>query len=366
LKAVSLFSGAGGMDVGFRDAGFQIIWANDIDDDACETYRLNHGSHIHLGDLGELMPQLEKIGRTEQITCLFGGPPCQGFSVAGKMDAHDPRSKLVWSYMEAVRLTRPTVFVMENVKALAALEKFRAIREGLFKEAIKMDYDVELVVLNSKDFGVPQGRERMFFVGFKGRANHFRAAIKDEMHKPPKLRDVLLAVGKVGSGTNNRICKAKVTAATSPVLRRSPYAGMLFNGQGRPLNLEGHATTLPASMGGNKTPIIDDAALYESQTPWVEKYHASLMEGGSPISWQSVPSQLRRLTVDEAIAIQTFPRNYNFAGPQSSVFKQIGNAVPCALAGAVARTVRKLLTENPRVTERRRWEADELEFDLAY
>jgi DNA (cytosine-5)-methyltransferase 1 len=364
MKAISLFSGAGGMDVGFRNAGFEIIWANDIDKDACETYRVNHGPHIHRGDLDGLMPQLEEIGKNEQITCLFGGPPCQGFSVAGKMDAHDPRSKLVWSYMEAVRLTQPAVFVMENVKALAALEKFRDVREGLFKEAIKMGYDVELVVLNSKDFGVPQGRERMFFVGFKGRPNHFRKVVEEERRTPPKLRDVLLGVGKVGAETNNRLCKAKVTAAASPVLRRSPYAGMLFNGQGRPLNLEGHATTLPASMGGNRTPIIDDGALYGNETPWVEAYHASLMEGGSPVDWQTVPSRLRRLSVDEAIAIQTFPRDYQFVGPQSSVFKQIGNAVPCDLAGAVARAVRKLLAEDPKKPTRRRYESDELELEL--
>lgn len=365
MKAVSLFSGAGGMDVGFRDAGFDIVWANDIDKDACETYRHNHGPHVHHGDLDELMPQLAELGQTQNLACLFGGPPCQGFSVAGKMDAHDPRSKLVWSYMEALQRTMPASFVMENVKALAVLEKFRDVREGLFKEAIKLGYNVELVVLNSKDFGVPQARERMFLVGFKGRPNYFKSAIEEEKRKPPKLRDVLLTVGKIGSESNNRICKAKITAAASPVLRKSPYAGMLFNGQGRPLNLEGHAATLPASMGGNRTPIIDDQALYENNTPWVEEYHASLMEGGAPIDWQSVPSRLRRLTVDEAIAIQTFPKDYNFVGPQSSVFKQIGNAVPCGLAAAVARAVHKLLCEDPQSSKRHRQISDELELELS-
>jgi DNA (cytosine-5)-methyltransferase 1 len=343
MKAVSLFSGAGGMDVGFRNAGFEIIWANDFDKNACETYRLNHGPHIQEGDLDSLMGQLEEIGKNEDITCLFGGPPCQGFSVAGKMDAHDPRSKLVWSYMKAVSLVRPRAFVMENVKALAVLEKFRDIREGLFKEAYQLGYSVELVVLNSKDFGVPQSRERMFLVGIKGNRNDFATIIDEEQSVAPKLKDVLLAVGKIGSVTNNRVCNAKITAAATPILRRSPYAGMLFNGQGRPLNLEGHATTLPASMGGNRTPIIDDVALYEDKAPWIENYHASLMDGGSTIDWQNVPERLRRLTVDEAIAIQTFPRDYVFAGPQSSVFKQIGNAVPCGLARAVASAVSKLL-----------------------
>ncbi|MBR0560733.1 DNA cytosine methyltransferase [Neokomagataea anthophila] len=365
MKAVSLFTGAGGMDVGFLDAGFEVVWANDFDKDACETYRLNHGGVIHHGSIDDLMPEIEELGKAQDVACLFGGPPCQGFSVAGKMDAYDPRSKLVWSYMNAVKLLRPAAFVMENVKSLATLEKFRAVREGLFKEAINLGYDVELVVLNSKDFGVPQGRERMFLVGFLDRPNHFKTLIEARKRVAPKLRDILLGVGKIGTPTNNRICKAKITAAAAPVLRRSPYAGMIFNGQGRPLNLDGHASTLPASMGGNRTPIIDDAALYEDAKPWVEDYHASLMSGGDPIDWQTVPERLRRLTVDEAIAIQTFPKDYRFVGPQSSVFKQIGNAVPCTLAGAVASVVWELLSESSTVAGARRRTDDELELRCA-
>lgn len=348
MKAVSLFSGAGGMDVGFRNAGFDIIWANDFDRDACETYRLNHGPHISHGDLDTLFPEIESAVSGHEIACLFGGPPCQGFSVAGKMDAHDPRSKLVWSFMKAVRIIQPKAFVMENVKALGILEKFSNVREGLFKEAMALGYEADLIILNSKDFGVPQSRERMFFVGFKGQANNFRSRINSERTQAPNLREVLLSVGKIGTETNNRICKAKVTAAASPIMRRSPYAGMLFNGQGRPMNLDGHSATLPASMGGNRTPIIDDLALYENQKPWIEDYHSHLMEGGSPIDWKTVPARLRRLSIDEAIAIQTFPKTYAFVGGQSSVFKQIGNAVPCELAAAVGRAVIKQLNGNPK------------------
>lgn len=364
MKAVSLFSGAGGMDVGFLKAGFDVIWANDFDKDACETYRLNHGDRIHHGSIDDLMPELKALGRTEDIACVFGGPPCQGFSVAGKMDAHDPRSKLVWSYMEAVKLIRPASFVMENVKALAMLEKFRAVREGLFKEAHKLGYNIEMVVLNSKDFGIPQGRERMFLVGIRDRPNYFKSKIDTRRELAPKLRDVLLSVGKIGSPTNNRICRAKVTAAATPVMRRSPYAGMLFNGQGRPLNLDGHASTLPASMGGNRTPIIDNDALYGGESPWVEEYHTHLMDGGEPIDWKTVPERLRRLTVDEAIAIQTFPRDYIFAGPQSSVFKQIGNAVPCELAKAVASVMCELLSEHEPKRPRRSARSDELALEF--
>lgn len=346
MKAISLFTGAGGMDVGFRNAGFEIIWANDIDKDACNTYRKNHGPHIKHGNLDDLIPELEQIGKDQTIDCLFGGPPCQGFSVAGKMDINDPRSKLVWSYMEAVRKVKPKIFVMENVKALAELEKFRAVREGLYKIATEMGYAVELLVLNAKDYGVPQNRERMFLVGIKGNRNNFKDIIELEKTKAPNLREALSRVGKIGTPNNNRICKAKVTTASSPILRKSPYAGMLFNGQGRPLNLDGHAATLPASMGGNRTPIIDDDALYENKKPWVEEYHENLMNGGIPINPKSIPSRLRRLTVDEAIAIQTFPREYIFTGTQSSIYKQIGNAVPCMLAAAVARAAIKSYEPN--------------------
>jgi DNA (cytosine-5)-methyltransferase 1 len=202
----------------------------------------------------------------------------------------------------------------------------------------------------------------MFFVGFRDRPNFIRQAIQKEKAEPPLLRDVLLSVGKIGSASNNRICKAKVTAAAMPVLRKSPYAGMLFNGQGRPMNLDGHSATLPASMGGNRTPIVDDLALYDGASPWVESYHAELMTGGRPIDWTSVPPRLRRLTIDEAIAIQTFPSNYQFVGPQSAIFRQIGNAVPCRLAEAVATCVRKQLQAPLDMVNGR---TDELYLDFA-
>ncbi|MFM8333702.1 MAG: DNA cytosine methyltransferase [Candidatus Methylumidiphilus sp.] len=100
---------------------------------------------------------------------------------------------------------------------------------------------------------------------------------------------------------------------------------------------------MPASMGGNRTPIIDEGHLYHGQESWVERYHAGLMRGEKPDPNGTVPQHLRRLTVDEAIVLQGFPENYRFIGPQSKVYCQIGNAVPCALADAVASTVRDAL-----------------------
>ena len=100
------------MDVGFSAAGFDVVWANDFDKDACATYRENFGGHVVCGDINEHIPALAKFA---DVDCLFGGPPCQGFSVAGKMDPSDERSQLVMSFMQAVDAVRPKSFVMDSV-----------------------------------------------------------------------------------------------------------------------------------------------------------------------------------------------------------------------------------------------------------
>jgi DNA (cytosine-5)-methyltransferase 1 len=340
--AVSLFTGAGGLDVGFAQAGFTTVWANDLNPDGCATFERNHGKHIiQCGKLQDYLASLSKLSSPE---VLIGGPPCQGFSVAGYMDLNDPRSELVFTYMEALRRLKPRAFVLENVKALATLAKFRPIRERLVREARQAGYNVDLFVVRASDFGVPQARERMLIVGFReGRAADFWAHLQNLAKPAPTLRQAIAHLGRAGTATNPRICKAKVTLAARPILRASPYAGMLFNGQGRPLEPDGYASTLPATMGGNRTPILDEEQLYGDGEPWVVGYHAHLMTGGSPPKRKFAPERLRRLTIDEAAAIQTFPKDYEFVGRNSSVFAQIGNAVPCELARRIGLSVQAVL-----------------------
>jgi len=342
VKAISLFSGAGGMDVGFKNAGFEIVAANELDKHACNTFRINHPDTILFeGDVDELSSELYSFG---DVDVVFGGPPCQGFSVAGKMDPDDPRSKLIFRFCSIVSKLQPKAFVMENVKSLGTLAKFHGIRTALISRLQKAGYAVTMHILNAKDFGVPQSRERVFFIGVK---NEFKPVFLPSFQKyketAPTLRDVLVPLGKPGSKNNGHICNAKVTLASKPILRKSPYAGMLFNGQGRPLNPDGWASTLPASMGGNRTPIIDNNHLYHGDTAWVEDYHQHLMAGGKSQGMHDVPSYLRRLTINEAALLQTFPSNYKFCGPNSRVYSQIGNAVPCKLASVVAKCVKNSL-----------------------
>lgn len=341
-NAVSLFSGAGGLDIGFTQAGFETIWANDLNADACATFERNHRTGvIRCGPLDKFISQLSEL---PPVDVLIGGPPCQGFSVAGYMDLNDPRSELVYTYMHALRRIKPRAFVLENVKALAALAKFRPIRERLLREARAAGYDVELLVVRASDFGVPQARERMLIVGFRDQcAGDFVAHLETQRKVAPTLREAIAHLGRAGSTTNPRVCKARVTIARRPILRASPYAGMLFNGQGRPLNPDGYASTLPATMGGNRTPIVDEEQIYGDGKAWVVDYHAQLMKGGKPLSNNFAPERLRRLTLDEACAIQTFPAEYKFIGRSSSVYAQIGNAVPCELARRIATSVNAVL-----------------------
>ena len=337
------------MDVGVMAAGFKVMLANDVDRDACETYRLNHGPYIIEGSVTDILPA---FGEIRGIDLLFGGPPCQGFSVAGRMDPDDPRSALMSSFFDAVDAVRPRAFICENVKALASLHRWEGVRTGLVERASE-HYHVHLMVLKASDYGVPQNRERMFIVGIRKNshsaadfnlASRLQRLLESAQASPRSIGEIVRSLGPAGSQGNPRTCSAKITYAKAPVLRRSPYAGMLFNGAGRPFDADGVSPTLPASMGGNKTPIVDEGQIFESQDPIVAKYHAKLMKGECARRG-TAPPQLRRLTVDECLAIQTFPADYQLAGSRSAMYRQIGNAVPCGLAEVVANSVRLILEE---------------------
>ncbi len=339
IRTVSVFSGAGGLDIGAIQAGANVVWANDVMKEACQTYRINIGDHIVCGDINEKMKEL---GGFTDISLVIGGPPCQGFSVAGKMDANDKRSQLVWSYLSVLAMLKPRAFVMENVKALATLQKWESTRNLLIQSMRDLGYSVNFMVLNAKDFDVPQARERIFIVGFRGDSKVLPDLLRmiKPYRKPARtLREVLLTLDRAGTGNNQDVCRAKITLAHNPVLRKTPYSGMIFNGLGRPLRLEKYSATLPASMGGNKTPIVDENELYNNERPWVETYFDDLLANPDVPQITSVPGYLRRLTVAEAALIQTFPKGYEFQGSQSMKYTQIGNAVPCNMGKAVVQMV---------------------------
>jgi DNA (cytosine-5)-methyltransferase 1 len=334
LRFVSVYSGAGGLDLGFVQAGFESVWANDMDPYACATFERNLGHHSAVGDVRSL-----EIPGKGEVDLVIGGPPCQGFSVAGHMDPDDPRSQHVLYFLAIVNHIQPRAFVMENVKALAVNRRWAPVRASLQADAELLGYRTTLLLLNASHYGVPQARERMFLVGIRDGGEVIPEPTT--AGQPPTVGETLRALPAYGTPGNDKLCTAIITPAARPVLRRSPYAGMLFNGKGRCLNLDAPASTLPASMGGNRTPVIDQEQLENGGPAWIESYHAHLWDGGEPID--AIPPRLRRLTVQEAAALQTFPADWEFDGPQSAQFRQIGNAVPPELARHVALAVRRAL-----------------------
>ncbi len=156
--------------------------------------------------------------------------------------------------------------------------------------------------------------------------------------------EVLRALGRAGSETNPLGSKATIVVTKNPVLRQSPYAGMLFNGKGRPIDPNKPCPTLPASMGGNHTPIIDENQFFGGEEGWVVGFHQDLLkeqqDKGHKKERPSVPGYLRRLTVAEAARLHTFPPNYPFG---KAAYKQIGNAVPCNFAFALASAAKETL-----------------------
>jgi DNA (cytosine-5)-methyltransferase 1 len=336
---ISLYSGAGGLDLGFIDAGFEVLWANDAEPLAVQTYNANVGDHAVCGDvLSVLRPNVSP-------DVVIGGPPCQGFSVIGRMRSNDPRSRHVFHFLEVVEELRPRAFVMENVKALGANPRWEPLRAELRARADKLGYKTNLMVLDASHYGVAQARERMFLVGITG-GPPLGVPTPIAMARPTTVREALAQLPRFGEPGNDTMTGARVVPSREPVMRPTAHRGsLLFNGSGRPLDLDRPAKTLPASMGGNATPIIDQEELEHGTEPWVVGYHRHLASGGAPL--KEAPDRLRRLTVEECAVLQSFPVGFKFHGPRVAQYRQVGNAVPPRLAYAVAAALRPALTEAP-------------------
>lgn len=333
--AVSLYSGAGGLDWGFERAGFEVAWAIESDRHAVATYQANLGQSIVHGSLPEVQPPDDL-----HPDIVIGGPPCQGFSVIGRMDPDDPRSRHVHHFLDQVARLEPRAFCMENVKALGEAERWAGVRDDLVSRGKDLGYEVELMILNAADYGVPQARERMFLIGVRDGVP--QCPVPSTKGEPPSVRDALATLPPFGCPGNGTTTSARIVPASRPVMRPDPYRGsLLFNGSGRPLQLDEAAKTLPASMGGNATPIIDQEELAEGSEAWVVGYHKRLRQGRAPNI--RAPRRLRRITVEEVAALQSFPSSWSWVGPRGSRYRQVGNAVPPMLARSVAISLRESL-----------------------
>lgn len=323
-KAIDLFAGAGGLSLGLKMAGWDVQIALEIDADAINTHRTNMPEVRHLCDDIRDVDFAEFKG----LGLVAGGPPCQPFSVSGKQLGRMDIRDMVPQFVRAVREAKPTAFLMENVHGLTT-SKFMPYLKDKINELSVLGYDVHWKVLNAADFGVPQNRLRLFIVGLpKGTPFSF----PQPTHGPLSPGNVPFATVRqaIENAPYDMPNNAKVVYAKNPILRKSPYAGMLLNGKGRPLNLDGPSHTIPATAGGNRTHIVDLQGELKA-------YHSHLVEGGTARQGEVVGC--RRLTVRESARLQTFPDWFQFTGQRSRQYCQVGNAVPPLLAKVVGEAV---------------------------
>lgn len=299
MKVVSLFSGAGGLDLGFVKAGHEIVWANDLYGDAVETYRANLGDHI-------VCENIEEVPSSAIPACdiVVGGFPCQGFSVANtKRHEGDKRNKLYLQLLRVIRDKQPKFFVAENVKGLLHFAGGRVF-ETILSDMRDLGYRVKSKLFNVADYGVPQRRERVIFVGVRNDIDfdyEFPAPTHEKSGSDGKKRWV-----GVGAALANLPDPDSPNDIPNHVYSRYK---LNFNGYigHRPIDPEKPAPTVTA-RGDDK--------------------------GGVVILPH--PNGLRRMSGRELAMVQGFPIDYEFKGPLSSVYRQIGNAVPPPFAKAIA------------------------------
>jgi DNA (cytosine-5)-methyltransferase 1 len=343
IKGISLFSGAGGLDLGAELAGVEITHCIEIDHDSAETLRLNSKKSskkileqdIKLVDFSDM--------KCSNKTIVFGGPPCQPFSKNGywvknenRLIEKDPRN-LIDQFLRAVEEVQPAGFLFENVDSILHPSNKGAI-ERLHLVAKSLGYSAKLYRANSADFGVPQKRKRVFVFGIKGEGLEIPDPVVT--HSDPNQKETVgeklpkhVGVGKFIAPYSNEkyhepseiashgtyfheLCHVTPGRNYMSLSNLNNYSGKTFKSGGRfwnflfKLHPDEPSITIAAQPG-----------------PWVGPFH-----------WDN-----RRLRVPEVAAIQTFPKNYKFYGTRRSIQRQIGNAVPCLLGQKMIEHLLKIL-----------------------
>jgi len=311
FTAVDLFSGAGGMTQGFVDAGVNVVFGVEFDKYAAMTYRANFSHPLYCEDI----EKIDDVKLREQygpVDIVFGGPSCQGFSMAGKRDIKDPRNSLFMSYLRFVKTFSPKYFVMENVPGILTMKTATGelVIDIIKAETQKLGYNLKWKKLIASDYGVPQIRKRIIFLGWKegeNEPNH-----PDPIPEKVVMSDILLPREEVDlkyyhsqkmiDGFNRRAIKNKA-------------AGKGFGAQF--ISLEKPCYTISARY-------------YKDGSDALVKYSET---------------EIRKLTEKEAARVQSFPDSFIFPVPVVQIYKQIGNAVPCKLAYHFATSLLKAFKE---------------------
>lgn len=393
-KVISLFSGAGGMDMGFIQAGFDVIWANDIIPEAIESYRNNIGKHIVYGDIR----MIDSKDIPDNPDVVIGGFPCQGFSIANiRRSMEDQRNFLYKEMLRVIKDKKPKMFVAENVKGLLSMEKGKVI-QMIKRDFEELGYYVEYKLLNAAEYGVPQQRERLVIIGNRVRESVTYPKKTHYLDNPIKgLKPAVTCQQAIGWLADIRCQDTPIRMADGTVIyQHKAHENVADTFWGRKYDVDQHELcdylVYWRKKAGISTKAVDEHFGYKytaghwfrkdnnsgsipKPSDWWElkkllgfddKYDeavSTLIE--KPVVFEQAlritnwdrPSdtitatspeihinKMRRLSVRECAIIQTFPNDYIFAGNNIGIMhKQIGNAVPVLLAKQIAQCVKEEL-----------------------
>ncbi len=337
-KIIDLFCGIGGLSLGFEKAGFKVISAVDMWEDAIVTYNHNRKDKVAKVEMVEdfNIHELPAIVSQQHIDGIIGGPPCQGFSTVGKRDVDDPRNKMYLEFYKAVRIANPDFFLIENVKGMLTLNK------GAFvKDLIKrfgpdgLGYTITYKLLNAADYGVPQNRLRVFYVGIKNKKFEFPKPLDYQLTAKDGISDLEGSTNeKYGSEPQNDF--QKVMRGTCA----HPYNQDYTQHTEKTISI---ISKIPD--GGNIRSLPPEY--------WqIRKYNKAFERMGTFKPSNTIDtghrnyfhySEPRIPTVRESARIQSFPDYFEIVGTRGSQYKQVGNAVPPMLAKIIAEQIKSLL-----------------------
>lgn len=338
MKIIDLFCGIGGLSLGFEQAGFEVVSAIDMWSDAVRTYNHNRKEKVAkvmtVEDYNNTM--LPEIINDYHISGIIGGPPCQGFSTVGRRNIDDPRNKMYLEFFKSVKIANPDFFVIENVKGMLTLNKGAFVKDLLERFGTNgLGYTISYQLVNAADYGIPQNRYRVFYVGIKNKKFEFPEPFSYKLSAKDGISDLLNSDNThYGSEPQN------------------DYQRIMRGEQLHPFNQDytNHTeqTVKIISMipdGGN---IRDLPREY-----WeIRKYNKAFERMSSIRPSNTIDTGHRNYfhyaepripTLRESARLQSFPDNFEVIGTRGSQYKQVGNAVPPMLAKIIAINIKNLL-----------------------